>query len=1550
MDNTNKQQLNIVDQIKASFDDGKQIIILTGGPGAGKTYQINNYLTNTYGEKEEKKKVLKLAPTGAAASNIGGMTLHKFLNAGQEGYNDFMLNHIIRDEYLLNITAKIKKTKLELIVIDEGFALGKKLLTKLDLLFRKIYDSILPFGGLKVILLGDAMQLAPVGDTLPTLYEPLFYNTESIFIKGSQRSTDPKLSVLIKEFQAKGYVEKNNKIIKELENRKGDYLAKDVTSLTALNETRRNINHDYVIQTLGIADPLQLAGYERMKKWDSVAKTYIEYPKIETYYIGQPVIIKENHFFDGIQEKYNGKIAEITNIEYGVKSTGQVIKYGKYDLVTNYNKVVTVKISYKHKKETNYGLIDTEEDFITDVVFNKQYGCFEIPKEIIEHDGFKDAEYDYGNTQKRADMSKVLIPAKAITSHIAQGRTITDKISIHLSDSMHPSSAYVALTRAKSLGQIVSADFSDTSLQIDDTYYKTFLYFKDNQYPRYNDYINYVFNEESPYGLGAHKESIYTNDKEGNRVIGVLSDPKTNLEEYAPLWFKEFASKTGFKPIGNIAKLNMLHKDTLKAEIEDTFVKTEGYWSVTVQEGPKKTQHFSTQAINFLEQTKYRSYTSGALYRIKSKEERAFLKGKKKDSSVLSNNNNIMYSVKSFVIDYDNIIGIGDNGQDRTLEGTINAFRDTCNFTGIKPNTISVSGSQGAHLEFMLGFDIIVDPVIRGGKNSINKNNININDGFLLANLIKRGLEETYWDRDRKDQYHQGLNQATTISGALTKTGAAGLELDPKNYIDTEGTRTASLFITNGRLTDEQIIKLAMTSVEEEKAKNGNPRITNLTEERIREILKQEKEISEYAKFLSRPEMVEKYNPVNIEKKAKKRPSQKIIPDKLLKGRILDLTNRVESGIGSQKFINQISNGMAGLLYKGYSEQQVIEAYKDVVAYNIQTGKIDFKYNNKDNRAINKVLTKALEQANQTKNNTGSKELSRTSLEKHKVTKELDKEQIEKMSEELKEKFFETVDIANKSDWALKLSTNNIIPYQDASKDKVNKIADLIFNLQLDPLQLFNNTKLADTLRYDLSKVTTSNGKSFLTAREKKRRADFDTLLIYVASNQVLRSNNIDLNDIKTYEKLKKVKSGTVKPKLTSNAEIRNLVKEINDDATITDKVSTFIEKLEELSQNSECGNARRFYITAEAFINQRSNRLDDKLSKFEISNGGTGQEIIKYIKNRAEELRGDTSASSSCKQTESTALDDSLYLDLYNSARDNNTLIGFIDYRSIKAGLQQHIHVLEQITEKKIDEIMANPKDILSGDKAYLVPLYNKVLIYSTFDKATDLVAEKFGYKSKNKVKDGTWIHSKEIARIYQGTTINNIGALSIDKAQLFYAQTMEKLEQLEKFIEKGPKALKEKLAKKMANPEDEKIAKEYLLLRESYITNYYTKQLKRCRTNKTKLIKTYNKLIDDTYGYKSGEYGERQFRQQALMNILRSISPFVYRLAKDTAKKTKTLGCIQNEKLVALYAKPYIKPVREGAKKQDKKLMEEKDINMGSLNVSKNSDATLEVDQVQD
>lgn len=136
------------------MNSGKNIF-LTGEPGAGKTYTLNQFIEQA---REKGKRIAITASTGIAASHINGQTIHSWSGLGlKETIADYEIDNMSWKPYLVE-----RYNACDILIIDEISMLHGSRLDMINRVAQWLRRSKKPFGGLQVIFVGDLFQLPPV--------------------------------------------------------------------------------------------------------------------------------------------------------------------------------------------------------------------------------------------------------------------------------------------------------------------------------------------------------------------------------------------------------------------------------------------------------------------------------------------------------------------------------------------------------------------------------------------------------------------------------------------------------------------------------------------------------------------------------------------------------------------------------------------------------------------------------------------------------------------------------------------------------------------------------------------------------------------------------------------------------------------------------------------------------------------------------------------------------------------------------------------------------------------------------------------------------------------------------------------------------------------------------------------------------------------------------------------------------------------------------------------------------------------------------------------
>ena len=144
-------------------------IFLTGKAGTGKTTLLKEIIKSTH------KNCVVVAPTGIAALNAGGVTIHSMFQLPFGGFipennvdahfsdrMKFESKDTLRRHFRMSAVKKAVIQNMELLIIDEVSMLRSDLMDAIDFMLQSVRKKKLSFGGVQVLFIGDLLQLPPV--------------------------------------------------------------------------------------------------------------------------------------------------------------------------------------------------------------------------------------------------------------------------------------------------------------------------------------------------------------------------------------------------------------------------------------------------------------------------------------------------------------------------------------------------------------------------------------------------------------------------------------------------------------------------------------------------------------------------------------------------------------------------------------------------------------------------------------------------------------------------------------------------------------------------------------------------------------------------------------------------------------------------------------------------------------------------------------------------------------------------------------------------------------------------------------------------------------------------------------------------------------------------------------------------------------------------------------------------------------------------------------------------------------------------------------------
>ena len=402
-------------------------IFLTGKAGTGKTTFLHNL------KKETKKQLAVVAPTGVAAINAGGTTMHSFF---QLPFTPFIPTLEGRKNLIEKMKMQSNRRKvlqeLELLIIDEISMVRADVLDSVDTILRHVrYRNNEPFGGVQVIFIGDMFQLSPVATDDEWRMLSQYYSSPYFFHSQAIMQQQPVYIELDKIFRQTN----------------GDFIR-------ILNEVRNNC----------MSDP-------SLKLLQSRYNPLFVPPSDDTYI----TLTTHNYKADQINAE------ELTKIKGKIYTFDATIE-GEYpEKSYPTEKILELKIGakvmfLKNDTETprrffngKIGVVESVDDDAIKIKCPDDFEAIELGKAVWEN-----IRYTTNPTTKQIEENQLgkfiqfpLRLAWAITIHKSQGLTF-DKAVIDAGAAFAPGQVYVALSRCRSLdGMVLLSKINPNSIQND---------------------------------------------------------------------------------------------------------------------------------------------------------------------------------------------------------------------------------------------------------------------------------------------------------------------------------------------------------------------------------------------------------------------------------------------------------------------------------------------------------------------------------------------------------------------------------------------------------------------------------------------------------------------------------------------------------------------------------------------------------------------------------------------------------------------------------------------------------------------------------------------------------------------------------------------------------------------------------------------------------------------------------------------------------------------------------------------------------------------------
>jgi hypothetical protein len=476
-------------------------IFLTGKAGTGKTTFLHKL------KSETKKQMAVVAPTGVAAINAGGTTMHSFF---QLPFTPFIPTVEGRKELIEKTKMQGHRRKvlqeLELLVIDEISMVRADVLDAVDTILRHFrYRNNEPFGGVQVIFIGDMFQLSPVAienewRLLSDYYKsPYFFHSQVIL---QQQPVYIEFDKIFRQTNA-DFISVLNEVrnnclsdngLKLLQSRYNPFFVppKEETWITLTT-------HNYKADKTNTEELAKLKGklftFKAVIKGDFPEKSYPTEKELVLKIGAKVMFIKNDN--QTVRRFFNGKIGIVEDVQDNVI----LIKCPDDEDVIELNKMVWENIHYSTNEKTKQ--IDEET-----------IGTFEqFPLRL----------------------------AWAITIHKSQGLTF-DKAIIDAGDAFAPGQVYVALSRCRSLeGLILWSKINPYSIEND----RQIIEHEQNKLPlqELEKQLNKSRNEFRAYIL-SQLFDFKTSLGHATRLAREVEEVKSSFNEETALFLKDIVGQT----------------------------------------------------------------------------------------------------------------------------------------------------------------------------------------------------------------------------------------------------------------------------------------------------------------------------------------------------------------------------------------------------------------------------------------------------------------------------------------------------------------------------------------------------------------------------------------------------------------------------------------------------------------------------------------------------------------------------------------------------------------------------------------------------------------------------------------------------------------------------------------------------------------------------------------------------------------------------------------------------------------------------------------------
>ena len=363
-------------------------VFLTGEPGSGKTYTVNQYVDYL---KEHNVPPAITASTGIAATHLNGITIHSWAGIGiKEHLSKRDLEKIAKTSY---VKKRIEKAKV--LIIDEISMLEANTFALVDLVCKEVFDNKEPFGGLQVVVVGDFFQLPPIGRDAQFAFKSNTWEKSNFavcYLTEQYRQDDENFLTMLSAIRANSF---DNQHLQTIETRiiKFEQTPKDVTRIFSHNMDVDRLNSQELGKLPGKAEVFYMFSRGQRNFVDNLKKGCLS-PEMLELKKDACVMFTKNNLKEGF---VNGTIGKVVGFD----------------------------------KENNYPIIQVE-------------GVGQIEVSPMEW-----TVEEHGNIKARIAQVPLRL-AWAITIHKSQGMSLETAV-IDLQKTFEFGQGYVALSRVRRL-------------------------------------------------------------------------------------------------------------------------------------------------------------------------------------------------------------------------------------------------------------------------------------------------------------------------------------------------------------------------------------------------------------------------------------------------------------------------------------------------------------------------------------------------------------------------------------------------------------------------------------------------------------------------------------------------------------------------------------------------------------------------------------------------------------------------------------------------------------------------------------------------------------------------------------------------------------------------------------------------------------------------------------------------------------------------------------------------------------------------------------------